>query len=136
MIQCPVVVALLKTVRLPDLYASFAKETACHSHLRLCKVKDYCVDKNLVNVDPPKDDDPPSGTLYLRDEECRNGNKCSRCHGDCDEDNQCQGDLICFQRGASVKSVPGCSGTPFEGKHVWFARLVHPENCILLTVFA
>jgi hypothetical protein len=32
------------------------------------------------------------------------------CEGDCDRDSDCQGNLRCFQRGASRESVPGCTG--------------------------
>mmetsp|Transcript_9057 Transcript_9057/g.18200 ORF Transcript_9057/g.18200 Transcript_9057/m.18200 type:complete len:840 (+) Transcript_9057:96-2615(+) len=32
------------------------------------------------------------------------------CEGDCDNDDECEGDLICFQRGDA--DVPGCLGTP------------------------
>ena len=31
------------------------------------------------------------------------------CQGDCDEDDDCEGDLVCFQRG-KYDDVPGCSG--------------------------
>jgi hypothetical protein len=33
------------------------------------------------------------------------------CEGECDRDRDCQGDLICYQRGAG-DTVPGCSGAP------------------------
>lgn len=46
-----------------------------------------------------------------------NGNPSSmfplaRCHGDCDDDSECQTGLVCFQRGDSnpVDTVPGCTG--------------------------
>eukprot|EP00980_Cylindrotheca_fusiformis_P000752 scaffold175_cov153-Cylindrotheca_fusiformis.AAC.4 len=32
-----------------------------------------------------------------------------RCEGDCDDDDDCEGGLVCFQRDAN-ESVPGCSG--------------------------
>ena len=38
-----------------------------------------------------------------------------RCEGDCDNDDDCKGNLICFQRGKFM-SVPGCDGT---GKKGW-----------------
>lgn len=39
-----------------------------------------------------------------------------RCEGDCDNDNDCTGTLICFQRkpGSDVE-IPGCDGTPEAG---------------------
>ena len=34
----------------------------------------------------------------------------NECEGDCDNDNQCAGDLICYQREAGNEAVPGCAG--------------------------
>jgi hypothetical protein len=36
------------------------------------------------------------------------------CQGDCDNDDECDGDLICFQRDGT-EIVPGCVGVPVEG---------------------
>jgi len=44
---------------------------------------------------------------------CTETDKCKRCEGDCDNDEQCEGTLICFQRGNGVRgqqAVPGCYG--------------------------
>jgi hypothetical protein len=38
---------------------------------------------------------------------CSSSNPCPACHGDCDEDSDCIGDLVCFQRD-SGEAVPGC----------------------------
>ena len=39
-----------------------------------------------------------------------------KCEGDCDEDSDCEGDLICFHRDKNeFKSVPGCSGADNDG---------------------
>merc|ERR1719162_2506341 len=36
------------------------------------------------------------------------------CQGDCDNDSDCQGSLVCFQRhGNNYATVPGCAGTPY-----------------------
>ena len=38
--------------------------------------------------------------------------KCNVCIGDCDDDSQCVGDLVCFHRrnaGNGGENVPGCS---------------------------
>ena len=37
-----------------------------------------------------------------------------RCQGDCDHDNDCDGDLLCFQRDR-YETVPGCSGKGISG---------------------
>ena len=42
--------------------------------------------------------------------ECSSGGyQCKECEGDCDDDNDCEGDLICHQR-SGFDSVPGCGG--------------------------
>lgn len=40
--------------------------------------------------------DPPTGALL------------QVCEGDCDNDDECEGDLICFQRSRG-EAVPGCN---------------------------
>eukprot|EP00978_Attheya_sp_CCMP212_P017401 scaffold46253_cov54-Attheya_sp.AAC.4 len=39
----------------------------------------------------------------------------NECEGDCDDDSECAGDLICFER-SSDDEVPGCAGSAFESK--------------------
>jgi len=39
---------------------------------------------------------------------CTNKKPCGKCHGDCDNDKDCQGALQCFQRNG-LQYVPGCS---------------------------
>ena len=41
------------------------------------------------------------------------------CQGDCDSDDECEGDLVCFQREA-YQAVPGCSGGESEDKGLDF----------------
>jgi len=36
---------------------------------------------------------------------------CGRCAGDCDNDSECSGNLVCFQRRGNTQAVPGCIGT-------------------------
>ena len=40
--------------------------------------------------------------------ECTSSNTCARCKGDCDDDNDCTGNLKCFSRD-NKEQVPGCS---------------------------
>ena len=41
-----------------------------------------------------------------------NCEQCEECEGDCDNDDQCAGDLVCFYNGAGETNVPpGCHGT-------------------------
>jgi hypothetical protein len=59
---------------------------------------------------------PPSGELVLKGDEWHTDDfPLAACEGDCDSDTDCQGDLICHQRGASER-VPGCTGTGYSGK--------------------
>ena len=49
--------------------------------------------------------------LRLRDRfECEIGDMCNVCEGDCDGDEDCKGNLLCYQRNAD-EPVPGCTGT-------------------------
>ena len=49
-------------------------------------------------------------------------NPLTECEGDCDNDNQCEGDLKCFQR-SGFEAVPGCSGQGLSGKDYCYRRL-------------
>ena len=57
---------------------------------------DYCVYPSLEDVDP----DPTF--------------KLDVCEGDCDGDDDCKGDLVCFQRDG-YREVPGCLGKGDDG---------------------
>jgi len=48
----------------------------------------------------------------------------SECQGDCDGDDDCEGSLLCFQRGAT-ESVPGCSGEGSLGTDYCFDRRIN-----------
>jgi hypothetical protein len=45
---------------------------------------------------------------------CTHGNPCSLCQGDCDDDESCEGQLICRKRSA-FESFDGCSGGGSDG---------------------
>jgi hypothetical protein len=40
------------------------------------------------------------------------------CEGDCDNDDECEGDLVCFLRDEETVISPGCSGYEFIGQEV------------------
>ena len=61
---------------------------------------DYCVDPNLHF----------SGSNY-----CTPSNPCGKCQGDCDNDVDCIGKLVCYHRDEDDPPPPGCGGTPFIG---------------------
>ena len=45
---------------------------------------------------------------------CTAANPCGKCEGDCNDDNDCRGDLKCFQRDSCVQ-IPGCyDGSPCD----------------------
>ena len=44
---------------------------------------------------------------------CQSSNKCSQCQGDCDDDDDCENQLVCFQRTNSEQEVPGCTGDDY-----------------------
>ena len=64
-------------------------------------------------------------TLRLRNEECSDNNKCDVCEGDCDSDQQCRGDLKCFQRNG-VQAVPGCMGSGTSGSDYCYEPTTAP----------
>lgn len=64
---------------------------------------DYCVEQ--ADIDRIFDQDNPY--LYTKGRDPTH--LLSECHGDCDNDNQCSGDLVCFFRDGST-DVPGCLG--------------------------
>ena len=45
------------------------------------------------------------------------------CQGDCDDDNDCKGELLCFQR-SGYDEVPGCSGL---GRNHWDYCIAPPK---------
>jgi hypothetical protein len=45
---------------------------------------------------------------------CTSARPCARCHGDCDTDRDCAGNLICFQRG-SFEHIPSCHEGGYDG---------------------
>jgi len=86
---------------------------------------DYCFDPNndTVSTEPPgvsptlKPTPAPTLILLTRDS-CNATTPCQRCSGDCDVDNDCSGNLKCYQRGLGdtwqemlndgSRQVPGC----------------------------
>ena len=73
--------------------------------------KDYC-------VQPPPPPAPSSTSLELvyLNPECSGSQPCQRCQGDCDGDDQCAGNLVCFQRN-DYTPVPGCRGDGVQRKY-------------------
>jgi predicted ThiF/HesA family dinucleotide-utilizing enzyme len=73
--------------------------------------KEYCYDVSLTPTSAPG---PPPTAETLRDD----GNDglpttsfpLGECSGDCDSDDECFGDLACFERNGT-EAVPGCAGT-------------------------
>ena len=63
---------------------------------------DYCV----------RQEDLPDSSHDL--ETVDNDDDLERCQGDCDNDNDCSGDLVCYHVGNNDNHVPGCNGTPNE----------------------
>lgn len=76
--------------------------------------KDYC-----VQPPPPPAPSSTSSELVYLNPECSEYQPCERCHGDCDGDNQCAGNLICFQRN-DYTSIPGCQGDGIQRKFCFY----------------
>jgi uncharacterized surface protein with fasciclin (FAS1) repeats len=61
----------------------------------------------------PSNDSPPANAKprIQKVGQCSPQKKCNQCEGDCDTNDDCAGDLVCFKRrGMSFKKVPGCRG--------------------------
>ena len=58
---------------------------------------------------------------------------CGRCAGDCDNDSECSGDLVCFQRRGNAQSVPGCIGTTKSDVDYCIDKHDIPQNTPTLT---
>lgn len=58
---------------------------------------------------------PALPVMTFRDD-CSPTTPCEKCVGDCQTDNDCVRDLVCFQRERGDPSPPGCSGTDPSSK--------------------
>ena len=69
----------------------------------------HVIDTVLIpNKDPPPTDANPR---IQKIGQCSPSKKCNVCEGDCDSDNDCKGDFVCFKRRKNgFKKVPGCRG--------------------------
>jgi len=45
---------------------------------------------------------------------CSSTNKCERCEGHCDSDDECEGDLVCWKKGYIASKIPFCLGTDWS----------------------
>eukprot|EP00542_Grammatophora_oceanica_P009589 CAMPEP_0194032074 /NCGR_PEP_ID=MMETSP0009_2-20130614/5103_1 /TAXON_ID=210454 /ORGANISM="Grammatophora oceanica, Strain CCMP 410" /LENGTH=578 /DNA_ID=CAMNT_0038672413 /DNA_START=262 /DNA_END=1998 /DNA_ORIENTATION=+ len=71
---------------------------------------DWCTLAELIGRSDAPDNEIP---LVKPVRNCTEANPCKRCEGDCDSDEQCEGSLICHQKGRGmrgVQAVPGCIG--------------------------
>jgi hypothetical protein len=46
------------------------------------------------------------------------GSQLQECQGDCDNDDECEGDLVCFKRNRDTLDIHGCSGYDLIGQNV------------------
>ena len=67
--------------------------------------RDYCYDPNI-----PVLGDHNVATYNGGGSFCTSSNPCSKCQGDCDSSSDCQGGLLCWQRGggSDLFYMPGC----------------------------
>eukprot|EP00560_Eucampia_antarctica_P003610 CAMPEP_0197840098 /NCGR_PEP_ID=MMETSP1437-20131217/45406_1 /TAXON_ID=49252 ORGANISM="Eucampia antarctica, Strain CCMP1452" /NCGR_SAMPLE_ID=MMETSP1437 /ASSEMBLY_ACC=CAM_ASM_001096 /LENGTH=622 /DNA_ID=CAMNT_0043449649 /DNA_START=116 /DNA_END=1985 /DNA_ORIENTATION=+ len=102
--------------------------------------KDYCILPNQGDSQPtpipaphpiPTDAPvvlPTVKSLVYVSPECEQDNQCNECEGDCDQNGDCAGDLICFQR-SGFTTVPGCSGSGIENKD--YCILPNQDNSLV-----
>ena len=70
------------------------------------KKHDYCINPDLL----PKTPESLLEINYVSNLNSADGPLLNECEGDCDDDEDCEGNLVCFQR--DNEEVPGCSGNP------------------------
>ena len=81
----------------------------------------FSTQANLRGLNDRLKDDNQSRLLSLQSLTGFGGNphysySLERCEGDCDDDNDCYGDLVCWQRsGGQFQAVPGCYGGQSDG---------------------
>ena len=88
---------------------------------------DFCYDPDWNTVVALAIPDSPTELPNLAvngADHCTPTNQCTLCEGDCDNDEDCEGDLICFQR-EPYDPVPGCQGSDSSSK---FISLVPRED--------
>lgn len=70
-----------------------------------CVGADYCYLPTSLNMDPSLIRSGPGA--------CSPSSQCELCEGDCDKDEDCQENLICFHRHENA-AVPGCRGGEYD----------------------
>lgn len=69
--------------------------------------------------DPFADGLTENDLLALEEKSCDKKDRCEKCHGDCDEDEDCEKNIFCFRRG-DFELVPGCAGQGSYGTNYCF----------------
>jgi len=54
------------------------------------------------------------------------GSQLQECQGDCDNDSECEGYLICYKRNSETIGIPGCTGDELIGQNVDIC--INPNN--------
>ena len=65
--------------------------------------------------------------------ECTSSSRCGLCEGDCDDHDDCTGDLLCFER-SGIQAVPGCTGTGVSAKDYCYdycANFADGDLCLI-----
>jgi uncharacterized surface protein with fasciclin (FAS1) repeats len=77
------------------------RSTVTTADIKACNGVIHAIDKVLI----------PTTSRVKQIGQCSKNATCSLCEGDCDSDDECKGDLVCFKRRPmSFKKVPGCRG--------------------------
>mmetsp|Transcript_17430 Transcript_17430/g.26044 ORF Transcript_17430/g.26044 Transcript_17430/m.26044 type:complete len:855 (-) Transcript_17430:362-2926(-) len=69
--------------------------------------KDVCAPAQVPSPTPPSPTPDYLNSLIFNSNGCSGNSPCTNCEGPCSTSNDCEADLVCFQRSAS-ESVPGC----------------------------
>jgi uncharacterized surface protein with fasciclin (FAS1) repeats len=98
------------TVRVrTTLVVKINQSTVTAADILACNGVIHVIDTVLI----PNKDSPPADAKPRIEKigQCTSDDPCGVCEGDCDSDDECVGDLVCFKRRRmSFKRVPGCRG--------------------------
>jgi uncharacterized surface protein with fasciclin (FAS1) repeats len=98
------------TVRVrTDPVVKINRSTVTTADIIACNGVIHVIDTVLIpNKDPPPANANPR---IQKVGQCSPSKKCNLCEGDCDSDDDCMDDYVCFKRRKnSFKKVPGCRG--------------------------
>ncbi len=66
-------------------------------------------------------------SLMVDARNCTSSDRCGMCEGHCQNDDECQGSLVCYKKGGRGKPVPGCVGVD-ESNTDWCTTVMSTDS--------